>query len=142
MLEKLHNRTQKQHAELQRTKFKRGITDADPEMAENFKLLNDVNVKIESVKREKQRLGEELAKFTKRRTAEADSSGDTAAASLRGFCSTDFIQNPEMQDEPEEEIKFQYLDPGNHWCEKCATFHITLEDYLVHLHSDDHWKVR
>ncbi|XP_004914880.2 zinc finger protein 318 isoform X1 [Xenopus tropicalis] len=33
---------------------------------------------------------------------------------------------------------FEYYDGGSHWCEKCSSVHITLVDFLLHLHGTKH----
>ena len=39
------------------------------------------------------------------------------------------------------DFKFEFFDPGNHFCRKCHTSHETIYQFLDHLHSKKHFNV-
>lgn len=143
-LAKLFDRTQAQNNELTRTKHKRGVTDHDPELLDNYKLLNDVKVKLEKERRALEEVKEKIARheerFKQQNVPDNESGEVPMAGPARAYQSTDFVTAPEPEEE-EPNSKMIYIDPGNHWCEKCDIFFHKISDYLDHLQTEDHWRV-
>ncbi|KAI1295413.1 putative zinc finger protein [Halotydeus destructor] len=145
-LEKLHDKTQKKLAELNRTKRQRGVTDTDHDLIESHKLANDVKVRLDKERLKLADVNDELERIAKHRIAaasKADAQNECSSNSdltTRGYSSVDFVEAPVEDAGDMDTGKFIYIDPNDHWCEKCDLFFFTISEYLSHMHSDDHWK--
>lgn len=132
-LQALLEKTSKKGGDLIRNFRGRDVNQC-PQYAENLKLQQDVEKRIEEVKGKLFEVSRRLG-ANKEEEKKEEKKVETIDVSI----SKPFVGAP-ITDE-DEDISFKvFNDPGCHWCKQCDIFVSDLGAYLQHLQSDKHWR--
>lgn len=121
----------------------------DPAILENKTLQNDVRKKIDEVNRVMVEVDKKLRAYNKVLLAAKENETDKPSNYEAQLLQNSIISTTGMQEEDEQEevdeyeatnAKFEYYDPGSHWCRDCDKLIPKIKDYFDHLHTKDHWK--
>ena len=117
----------------------RGASLADDKnYADQMKFLTDSKRRLDTLRQEFSQKDEMIKRLTQK---PSDSKNPSKQVETLQMLSTDFLEDKreEREEEVESSAKFEFFDGADHWCQQCNVFSTTIQDFLAHLQSEDHW---
>lgn len=134
-LQALLEKTSKKGGDILRS-YKGRDLNQHPSYAENLKLQQDVEKRIEEVKGKLFEISKRIGSANKevKNTEDAETNQEPVDVAIKSFAGVPIYEDDDISDK-------NFIDPGMHWCKQCDIFISDLPAYLKHLTTEKHWKV-
>jgi hypothetical protein len=102
-----------------------------------IKLLNDAQRQLDAA-RQDYSFKDDVIKKLVEKPADKNTEKPKEQVQIRA---TDFLdeKREEREEATDSASKLEFYDGADHWCQQCNYFPATVQEFLSHLHSSDHW---